>query len=246
MKNVTRPILMGLFDQDQPRLAKGVSFQMILRFFWFYVTKYKHQQRKPRLTQVNKKDLIMIQEENRSNHTVITNYDDDGATTSTCDVFLEKEKVEDNDDASTILLEDEWGQAMLRLTNAKREALDQHAVEWDDACARQAQVVAQQNAEQESFTLGDAGAIKTALQEAGHSHCCGTFRITAKTIDLTLDGSSVEALDTLEKYPELWNGLMTENAAIGGFAAAQQGNRVYWAGVLLRTFETMNSSGDNN
>lgn len=187
----------------------------------------------------------MIYQENESHHS-----NNQGASiTSICD-GLEK----DGETPTTaILLEDSWGQAMLRLTNARRQELDQSSVEWDDACMIQAQQVARQNAEQaadsvekSSFTLGDAETIKAALQEAGHEDCCGTFRITAKTTNLTMDESSVEALDTLEKSADLWRGLMKENAAKGGFAAVQQGSRVYWAGVFLRTFETMNNSNDNN
>ena len=95
----------------------------------------------------------------------------------------------------------------------------------------QAQAVAQKNAElaqgeKNRFTLGEPETIKAALREAGHEDCRGSFRIAANT------------MATLEKFRDLWNGLMNESARKVGFATAQQGNRVCWAGGLLRTFET--------
>lgn len=165
-------------------------------------------------------------------------YDSDGSASSTTD---------DENATTTILMDDvTWGQEMMRCINERRSAVGQAAIAWDDnheACVKQAQLLAKQAAEQGSLYLGDKERIKAALRAAGHTTCSGTFRTTCKTLALTPAASVAEAIAMWQdKVPQIYQNIMQEKAALGGFAAVQRGDRIYWAGIFLRTFDDPKSA----
>lgn len=173
----------------------------------------------------------------------------------TSDSFDETEEAspvvttEDAEASPVVTLEDSWGRGMLQVTNENRQVREEPSFAWDDACMIQAQSVAQHNANEDqqgkSFFLGDQRSIKDALVEAGHEDCCGTFRVTAKTKELTMDASTTEAVETLKRNPDIWTALMNEKARKGAFAAVLRGNRVHWAGIFMRTLDDMSESDSN-
>ena len=134
------------------------------------------------------------------------------------------------------VLDVEWNKLMLQKVNEKRQERDGCVpIVWSDACYEQALIVAKGNAQTGLNGYGVKDEIKAAIKKV-HTKCKGTFKVTTQTMDLTNLGSTNEAFYNLEHSEGHWGMLMNPDAVIGGFAAVQNGDTVYWMGICIKVF----------
>lgn len=129
----------------------------------------------------------------------------------------------------------EWNKLLLQYVSDRRQNLAKPcvAIEWSDTCYEQALIVAHSNAQNKENKYGSKVEIKAAIKQV-HTKCRGTFKVTTQTKDLTLQGSTDEALQNFYDSQGHWSMLIDPENVLGAFAAVQKANRVYWVGIFVK------------
>ena len=183
-----------------------------------------------------KEDKKITKTEKPAAETTTAKASDKGATSCAAAATTTKGKASSKGAQQTNGVVDvEWNKLLLQYINERREQRNEGLVPivWNDACHQQALIVAKDNADKEHNKYGVKEDIKAALK-AEIPKFKGTFKVTTQTMDLTNQGSTNEALNNLYNSSGHWGMLMNPEAVIGGFAAVQKGDTVYWMGICVK------------
>lgn len=131
------------------------------------------------------------------------------------------------------VVDKEWCQKLLEYVNQHRKKDNNEAITWNDACYEQALLVAKDNSQTGENGYGVKEKIKAELKKTV-ANFRGTFKVTTQTMNLTNGGTTDEALQNFINSSGHWGHLMNPEAELGAFAAVQNGDSVYWMGVLCK------------